>query len=54
MLRAMSGEAEAAGDVLTGAIVAGTIEDKAGKHGPEAHGKCLNCGAQLDGAYCAS
>ena len=50
----MSGEGEAAGDVLTGAIVASAIEGKAGKHGPEAHGKCLNCGAQLDGAYCAS
>ena len=50
----MSGEADAAGDVLTGAIVASAIEGKAGKHGPDAHGKCLNCGAQLDGAYCAS
>ncbi|MGH8239779.1 MAG: DUF3667 domain-containing protein, partial [Steroidobacteraceae bacterium] len=50
----MCGEADAAGDVLTGAIVASAIEGKAGKHGPEAHGKCLNCGAQLDGAYCAS
>lgn len=50
----MSGEADAAGDVLTGAIIAGTIEGTAGKQGPEAHGKCLNCGAQLDGAFCAS
>jgi len=50
----MSGEGEAAGDVLTGAIIASAIDSKAGKQGPEAHGKCLNCGAQLDGAYCAS
>jgi len=50
----MSGEGEAAGDVLTGAIIASAIDGKAGKQGPEAHGKCLNCGAQLDGAYCAS
>jgi hypothetical protein len=50
----MSGEGEAAGDVLTGAIVASAIDSKAGKQGPEAHGKCLNCGAQLDGAYCKS
>jgi hypothetical protein len=50
----MSGEGEAAGDVLTGAIVAGTIEGASGKRGPEEHGKCLNCGAQLDGAFCAS
>jgi uncharacterized protein DUF3667 len=50
----MSGEGDAAGDVLTGAIIAGAIEGAAGKQGPEAHGKCLNCGAQLNGAYCAS
>lgn len=50
----MSGEVEAAGDVLTGAIIAGAVEGTAGKHGPEEHGKCLNCGAQLAGAYCAA
>jgi hypothetical protein len=51
----MSGEAEAAGDVLTGGIVAGTVEGASGKPGPDAHGgKCLNCGATVDGAFCAS
>lgn len=50
----MSGEADAAGDVLTGAIIAGAIEGGAGKPGADAHGKCLNCGAQVDGAYCAA
>jgi hypothetical protein len=51
----MSGEGEAAGDVLTGAIVAGTIEGAAGKKGPAAHGgQCRNCGATLDGAFCSS
>jgi hypothetical protein len=50
----MSGEADAAGDVLTGAVVASAIDSKAGKPGPETHGKCLNCGAQVDGAYCSS
>lgn len=50
----MSGEADAAGEVLTGAIIAGTIEGTAGKQGAAAHGKCLNCGAQVDGAYCAA
>ena len=50
----MSGEADAAGDVLTGAIIAGAIEGGAGKQGADAHGKCLNCGAQVDGAYCAA
>src|SRR5687767_8406794 len=51
----MSGEGEAAGDVLTGAIVAGTIEGASGKKGPAAHGgQCLNCGATVDGAFCSS
>jgi hypothetical protein len=51
----MSGEGEAAGDVLTGAIVAGTIEGASGKKGPAAHGgQCRNCGATLDGAFCSA
>ena len=51
----MSGEVEAAGDVLTGAIVAGAVEGASGKQGPQAHGgQCRNCGATLDGAFCAS
>lgn len=51
----MSGEGDAAGDVLTGAIVAGTIEGASGKQGPAAHGgQCLNCGATLDGAFCSA
>jgi hypothetical protein len=50
----MSGEGDAAGDVLTGAIIASAIEGAAGKQGPEAHGKCLNCGAEVNGAYCAA
>jgi hypothetical protein len=51
----MSGEVEAAGDVLTGAIVAGTVEGASGKQGPAGHGgKCLNCGATVDGAFCAA
>lgn len=50
----MSGEGDAAGDVLTGAIIAGAIEGTAGKQGPEAHGPCRNCGAQINGAFCAS
>jgi uncharacterized protein DUF3667 len=51
----MTGEVEAAGDVLTGAIVAGTVEGASGKPGPAARGpKCLNCGATIDGAFCAS
>ena len=48
----MSGEGEAAGDVLTGAIIAGAIEGNAGKKDPAQRGKCLNCGAEVSGAYC--
>src|SRR5262249_40372858 len=55
ILRAMTGEVEAAGDVLTGAIVAGAVDGAPGKQGPAAHGgTCLNCGASVDGAFCAS
>lgn len=57
----MGGEVEAAGDALTGAIVAGTVESQVNAPGAEAartggaaHGTCLNCGAQLTGAFCAS
>jgi hypothetical protein len=46
----MSGEFEAAGAMATAGLAAGAIE------GREAHGsgegKCLNCGAELQGAYC--
>ena len=55
ILRAMSGEGEAAGDVLTGAIVAGTIEGASGKKGPAAHAASASIAAPtLDGAFCSS
>jgi hypothetical protein len=53
----MSIEGEAAGDVLTGAVIAHTVQGrKTGHHGSTdaGHGKCLNCGAQLNGAYCSA
>jgi len=50
----MTGEVEAAGDVLTGALVANAVEGEAGKPGSGEHGKCLNCGAQVTGAYCSA
>jgi len=53
----MSGEVEAAGDVLTGGIVAGTIESASNAPGarpPSGASACLNCGAALTGAYCAA
>jgi hypothetical protein len=45
---------EAAGDALTGAIIAKTIEGQTARqeHGP-APQSCLNCGTPLTDAYCA-
>jgi hypothetical protein len=53
----MTGEAEAAGDVLTGGIVASAVEGaaKTGKAGEStAPHACRNCGATVSGAYCAA
>lgn len=52
----MSGEIEAAGDALTGGIIAGAVEregNAAGKAAHVGHGACTNCGATLTGPYCA-
>ena len=50
----MSGEAEAAGDVLTGAALAHAVEPSSGERSePSEPATCLNCGAALTGAYCA-
>jgi hypothetical protein len=48
----MSGELEAAGAAVTAGLVAGAIDS----HGGEAHGDgaCSNCGAKLDGKFCAA
>lgn len=45
---------EAAGDALTGAVIATTMEGQTARpqHGSVPH-SCLNCGASLSGAYCA-
>jgi hypothetical protein len=50
----MSGETEAAGDILTGGIIAGTVEGTSGQArvDDEPRGACPNCGAALVGAYC--
>jgi hypothetical protein len=47
----MSGEIEAAGAAVTAGLITGAID----KHGGEAHGDgaCSNCGARLDGKFCA-
>lgn len=56
----MGGEVEAAGDALTGAIVAGTVEGQVNAAGRGAGGEktaapvaCQNCGSKLTGAFCA-
>jgi hypothetical protein len=55
MLARMSGEAEAAGDAITGALAARAIEGRSAPLGAAAGmGACRNCGAQLAGAYCAN
>lgn len=54
----MGAEGEAAANVLTGAVIAATVEGDAGTPAPAdaplAHAACLNCKTTLTGAYCAS
>jgi hypothetical protein len=48
----MSGELEAAGAAATAGLVGAAIEGRSGvRHG---EGKCLNCGADVNGRYCAN
>ena len=47
----MTGEIEAAGALATAGAVAGVIEGREGQG--QAHGPCLNCGAQLTGPFCS-
>ena len=50
----MSGEIEAAGAAVTAGLAAGII-DNHGKDGAHAdHGACSNCGAALEGKFCAN
>lgn len=49
----MSGEIEAAGAAITAGLAAGAI-DGSKDHGYAAHGPCPNCGAELNGNFCAS
>lgn len=48
----MSGELEAAGAMATAGLVAGAIEGR--EPGPPGDGHCLNCGAKIEGRFCAS
>jgi hypothetical protein len=46
-------EIDGIGEAVTGAMIAATVEPKAGADGHFDESACLNCGAQLTGAYCA-
>lgn len=48
----MNFEIEPAADVATGAVIANAIDPVAGDTSGVAMSLCLNCGAQLDGAFC--
>lgn len=48
----MSGEIEAAGAAVTAGVVAGVVDK--GDHRAAGHGPCSNCGAQIDGKFCAT
>jgi hypothetical protein len=54
----MTGDADAAADALTGAIVAGAVDAPAGapiaQPAAGGHAVCPNCGATLSGAYCST
>jgi hypothetical protein len=55
----MSGGFEAAGDIMTGAIIGREVETGAGESGAgdwgaPVHGTCPNCGAVLNGAFCST
>lgn len=54
----MVGEPEAAGDVLTGAIIGHTVDRASGGTGVGAdandQARCRNCGAPLQGAFCSA
>lgn len=46
---------EAAGDLATGGLIGRALETEAGepdRHGAHGHGRCLNCEAPLQGAFC--
>jgi Protein of unknown function (DUF3667) len=49
----ITGGFEAAGDAMTGAIIARAVEPTSGESTSAAHGPCLNCGAVLNGSYCS-
>lgn len=49
----MSGELDAAGTAIEGALLGAAVEPSQGGTVAEGTGACLNCGANLSGPYCA-
>ncbi|MGW8201311.1 DUF3667 domain-containing protein [Sphingomonas bisphenolicum] len=49
----MTGEIEAAGDAITGGMLARAVEPGHGEAHAAGHGACRNCGATIHGNYCA-
>lgn len=47
-------DVDGVGDFVTGSVLAAAVEPRAGAPGEVGQGDCLNCGARLSGAYCAS
>lgn len=50
----MSGELDAAGTAIEGALLGAAVEPSHGGAGTGQTGTCLNCGAALSGPFCAS
>ncbi len=48
----MSGEFEAAGTIIEGALIAKAVESESGDAAAGDSGKCLNCEAPVTGSYC--
>ena len=48
----MTGEIEAAGDAITGGMLARAVEPGHGEAHEAGHGACLNCGTAVTGNYC--
>lgn len=50
----MNGEVEAAGAAVTASLVAAAVDTEKRDGHAHGHGACSNCGAELNGVYCAN
>jgi hypothetical protein len=48
----MTGGIEAAGDMVTGGLIAQAVEPVAGDTSTDTRGDCLNCGMTIIGNHC--